>query len=106
MDFSRQSVTKWLNDKKNAQFNKNKLFQRLNHVTDLLYEVEMLKLEIEHIELPFVGFFLQYAKQRVLELWYTFFRKFCVAEKYEEFQKDKDSLYLALSEENLETLFS
>ena len=38
----------------------------------------------------------------MLELHYNFFKKFCDTDKYEEFEDDTDSLYLALSEENLE----
>ena len=38
----------------------------------------------------------------MLELYYTFFKKFCDIDKYEELEMDTDSLYLALSEENLE----
>ena len=38
----------------------------------------------------------------MLELYYNFFKKFCDTDKYEELEMDTDSLYLALSEENLE----
>ena len=79
------------------------MFKRLNHITDQLYEVELVKTEIEHREPIIVGFFiLQYAKLRMLELYYNFFRNFCDAEKYEELEMDTDSLYWALSEKNLE----
>ena len=78
-------------------------FKRLNHITDQLYEVELVESEIEHSEPKFVGFFiLQYAKLRMLELYYTFFKKLCDTDKYEELEMDTDSHYLALSEENLE----
>ena len=79
------------------------MFKRLNHITDQLYEVELVKSEIEHREPIIVGFFiLQYAKLRMLELYYNFFQKFCDTDKYEEPEMDTDSIYLALSEENLE----
>ena len=79
------------------------MFKRHNHITDQLYEVELVKSEIEHREPIIVGFFiLQNAKLRMLELYYNFFRKFCDNDKYEELEMDTDSLYLALSEENLE----
>ena len=65
--------------------------------------MELVKSEIEHREPIIVGFFiLQYAKLRMLELYYNFFKKFCDTDKYEELEMDTDSLYLALSEENLE----
>ena len=37
----------------------------------------------------------------MLELYYNFFKKFCDTDKYEEFEMDTDSLYLALCEEIL-----
>ena len=103
MDRSRHTVTKYLSDEKTHSAINSKLFKRLNHITDQLYEVELVKSEIEHREPIIVGFFiLQYAKLRMLELYYNFFKKFCDTDKYEELEMDTDSLYLALSEENLE----
>ena len=61
--------------------------------------------EIEHREPIIVGFFiLQYAKLRLLDLYYIFFKKFCVAKKYEELEKVTNSFYLDLSEEILEDI--
>ena len=103
MDRSQHTVTKYLNDGKTHSTIKSKIFKRLNQITDQLYEVELVKSEIEHREPILVGFFiLQYAKLRMLELYYKFFKKFCDTDKYEELEMDTDSLYLALSEENLE----
>ena len=83
----------------------NKRFKRLNFITDQLYEIELVKSEIEYREPIIVGFFiLQYAKLRMLELYYNFFKRFCDTEKYEELEIDTDSLYLALSEENLDDI--
>ena len=68
-----------------------------------LYEVELLKSTIEHREPSIVGFFiLQYAKLRLLELYYNFFHKYCDENKIEELEMDTDSLYLALAEDNLD----
>ena len=103
MDRSRHTVTKYLNDEKTHSVINSKMFKRPNHITDQLYEVELVKTEIEHREPIIVGFFiLQYAKLRMVELYYSFFKKFCHTDKYEELEMDTDSLYLALSEENLE----
>ena len=105
MDRSRHTVTKYLNDEKTHSAINNKLFKRLNFITDQLYEVELIKSEIEHREPIFVGLFiLQYVKLRMLELYYNFLKKFCDSEKYEELEMDTDSLFLALSEEYLEDL--
>ena len=103
MDRSRHTVTKYLTNEKTHSAINSKMFQRLNHITEQLYEVEPVKSEIEHREPIIVAFFiLQYAKLRLLELYYNFFKKFCDTDKNEELQKDTDSLYLALSQENLE----
>ena len=103
MDRSRHTVTKYLTDEKTRSAINSKMFKRPNHITDQLYEVEVFKSEIEHREPIIVGFFiLHYAKQRMLELYYNFFKKFCDTDKYEELEMDTDSLYLALCEESLE----
>ena len=99
MDRTRHTVIKYLTDEKTHSAINSKMFKRPNHITDQLYEVELVKPEIEHREPIIVGFFiLQYAKQRKLELYYNSFKKFCDTDKYEELEMDADSLYLALSE--------
>ena len=103
MDRSRHTVTKYLTDAKTHSAINSKMFKRLNQITDQLYEVELVKPEIEHREPIIVGcFILQNIKQRMLELYYNFFKKFCDTDKHEELEMDTDSLYLALSEEKLE----
>ena len=103
MDRSRHFVTKYLTDEETHSAINIKMLKRLNHITPQLYDVELVKPEIEHREPIIVGFFfLRYAKQRILELYYSFFKMFCDTDKYEEPEMDTDSLYLALSEENLE----
>ena len=103
MDRSRHTVTKYLSDEKTHSAINSKMFKRFNHTTDQLYEVELVKSEIEHREPNIVGIFiLQYAKLRMLELYYNLFTKFCDTDKYEELEMNTDSFYLALSEESLE----
>ena len=102
MDRSRHTVTKYLNDGKTHIAMNSKMFKRPNPFTDQLYEVELVKPETEHREPIIVGFsILQYANLRMLELYYNFFKKFCDTDKYEEFEMDTHSLYLALSDEIL-----
>ena len=85
MDCSRHKVTKYLTDEKTHSAINSKIFKRLNHITDQLYEVELVQSEIEHRELIIVGFLiLQYVKLRMLELYYNFLEKFCDSDKYEE----------------------
>ena len=74
MDCSRHTVTKYLTDEKTHSAIINKMFKRPNYITDQLHEVELVMLEIEQREPINVGFFiLQYAKLRMLELYYNFF---------------------------------
>ena len=74
MDRSRHTVTIFLSDEKTHGDINTKLFKCLDHINDQLYEVELAKAEIEHREPIIVGFFiLQYAKLRMLELYYNFF---------------------------------
>ena len=74
MDRSRHTVTEYLNDEKTHGAINTKLFKRLDHINDQLFEVELAKAEIEHREPIIFGFFiLQYAKLRLLELYYNFF---------------------------------
>ena len=103
MDRTRHTVTKYLTDEKTHASILSKLFKKLDHVNNSLYEAELAKAQIEHIEPIIVGFFiLQYAKLRIWELYYNFFTKFCDVNKFEELEMDRDSLYLALAEEEQE----
>ena len=103
MDRNRHTVTKYLSDKKTHAAINSKLFKRLDHVNNSLYEVELAKSQIEHKEPIIVGFFiLQYAKLRMLELHCNFFTGFCDVNKFEELEMDTDSLYLALAKKKLE----
>ena len=99
MDRSRHTVTKFLSDEKTPGAINAKMFKRLDHIIDQLLEGKLAKAEIEHRQPIFVGFFtLQYAKHRMLELYYNFFERFCDINKFKELGKDTDSLYLALSQ--------
>ena len=99
MDRSRHTETLYLNDEKTHKAINNRLFKILNNVSTDIYEVELAKSTVEHREPIIVGFFiLQYAKLRMLELYYNFFDKFCDVQKFEEIEMDTDSLYLALTQ--------
>ena len=102
LDPSRHTVKKYLADKKTHAAIFSKLFKKLDHVNNSLYEVELAKAQIEHKKPIIVGFFiLQYAKLRLLELYYNFFSRFCDVNNFEELEMDTDSLYLALAEKEL-----
>ena len=102
MDRSINTIKKCLNDEKTHKAINEPLFKRLNTVQKDLYVIELLRSTIEHKEPRIVGFFfLQYAKMRMLELYYNFVDKFCDVNKFEELEMDTDTLYLALAEENL-----
>ena len=103
MDTSKHTMTKYLGDEKTHKAINNQFFKRLNIVVKDLYEVELVKSTIEHLETNIVGFFkLQYAKLRMLELYYNFFDKFCDVNKFEGLKMDTDSVYLVLAEEDLD----
>ena len=87
---SRHIITKYLTDEKTHKATNEPLFKILNTVEKDKYEVELLKSNIEHREPIIVGFFiLQYAKLRMLEVYYNFFDKFCDLKKFEELERDK-----------------
>ena len=68
-----------------------------------LYEVELAKAQIEHKDPIIVAFvILQYAKLRILKLYYNVFTKFCDISKFEGMETDTDSLYFPLAKKNLE----
>ena len=74
MDRSRHTVTMYLIDEKTHSAIINKLFKRLNFITDH-------RKPMEHREPIIFGFIiLQYAKLRMMELYYNFFKKFCDTE--------------------------
>ena len=94
---------KYLSDEKTHAAINSKLFKRLDHLNNSRYEVELAKAEIKHKKPIIVWFFiLQYAKLRMLELYYNFFTRFCDVNKCEKLEMDTDSLYLALAEKELE----
>ena len=96
MDRSRHTITKYLNNEKTHKAIKELLFRRIKRINTVekdLYEVELLKSTIEHREPILVGFFiLQYAKLRMLELYYNFFDEFCDVNQFEELEMNTDSL--------------
>ena len=103
IDPSRHTVTKYLTDEKTHAAINGKLFKKLDHVNNSLYEVELAKAQIEQSEpIIVVSFILQYAKPRMLKLYYNFFTRFCDVTKFEELEMDTDLLYLALAEKELE----
>ena len=90
---SLHTVTKYLSDKKGLGAINNKTFKRRGYKNGQLYEVELVKSEIEHKETIIVRFFnLPYAKLRILELYYIFFDKYCDVTVFEELEIDTDSL--------------
>ena len=102
IDRSRHTVTQYLTDEKTHAAINSKLFKKLDHVNNSLYEVQLAKALIERKEPIIVGFFnLQYAKLRKLELYYNFFTRFCDVNKFEDLQMDTDSRYLDLAEKEL-----
>ena len=106
MDKTRHRKVKYIKGKIPARIAMNKpRFISLTELGDDFYECEENKEKIK-LDLPIVlGFFiLQYAKLRMLEFYYDFVDRFIAREDYELAEMDTDSLYLALSGENLEAV--
>ena len=98
LDCSHHSITNETSDERTHAVI-NKCFWGL--IPDQLYEVHLAKSEFELEQPVTVGFFiLQYAKLRVLELYYIFFSKFCDTDSYDEMEMHTSSLQLALAENN------
>ena len=97
MDRTKHRNTVYATDSKADKLINLKTFHSLNTIEDDVYEVTSLKSSIVHKEPLILGFFiLQYAKLRMLELYYNFSVKFCDSSLFEEIEMDTDSLYLAL----------
>ena len=102
IDRSRCTVTNYIKDVKTHAVIISKPFEELFHVNNALYQVELAKAELEHKKPIIVGFFIcQYAKLRMLVLYYNFSTNFCDVSKFEELKRETDSLYLALTEREL-----
>ena len=101
MDRSTHTVTEYLSDEKNT-WSYQKKFKSLDFMNEQMYEVELVKSDIEHKEPIIIGFFiLQYAKLRKLELYYNFFDKYCDVNMFEEMEMVTETVHLALAEQDL-----
>ena len=77
-------------------------FKKFYHGNNALYEVDLAKTQIEHIESIINRFFtLQNPKLWMMELYYNFFTKFCAVNKFEELEMDTYLLYFTLAEKEL-----
>ena len=102
MDRTRHSVTSFMNIERPHTVINNKLFNRLGHINDQLYEVGLAKSEVENKEpIILLVFILQYAKLRMMELYYNYCIKFRGTDKNKEMKLYGDSLYLAVTEGRL-----
>ena len=107
MDRSRHSQTQYVGEATASTLINNKNFKDYNQITDQLFEVTNAKSKIVHKEPIVVGFFiLQYAKLRMLELYYNFLDKYCDKSKFVEIEMDTDSLYMAMSVDSVNQLVS
>ena len=93
MDHRKHTETKYLDEKKTNRAINSPFFKQLQYINNSVYEVEHVKAQIEHREPIIVGFFiLQYAKLRMLELYFHFFKQYCDESKIEELEMDTDSI--------------
>ena len=103
MHGGRWTLTKYLSDGETHAAINSKMIKKLHTVSNSEREVELVKAYIENKEAVIAGFsFRQFAKVRILEVYYVFFTNFYDVNKFEELEMDKDSLYLAVAEKELE----
>ena len=93
MDHNRFSVTRYMKGEKTHSAMTIEKFRKIGYINDQLYEVELAKAEIEHKEpVSLSCFIMQYAKLRVLEIYYSFSRTFCDTDKCEDLEMDTKTL--------------
>ena len=97
-DRSELSKTQFVVGAENDKLVNEGNFKSLKVLPSSIYEVEMVKSEVNHTELKIVGFFiLQYATLTKLQLFYNFFQLFCEFQKYELIEIGTDSSFKWLS---------
>ena len=76
----------------------------------LIYPISVIIALFAILAIPLqliVGFFiLQYAKLRMLELYYNFLDRFCDKSMFCEMEMDTDSLYMAIAADDIEGLIT
>ena len=106
MDRSQHTVTKYLSDEKTHSAIKSNLFNKLDHVNNALYEVELAKAQIEHKEPIIVGFLIpQYAKLRMLELHYILLPSFVMEASSKSQKRTLIQCILLLRRRNWKTVY-
>ena len=76
-------------------------FKQPRFTKDSLYEVDLVEAQTDYRDPIIVGFFiLQWARLRMLELYYNFFQKYSNQIKFEDLEIDTESLDLAPAENN------
>ena len=90
MDCSRYTVTKYLNNEETHSATNSTTFKCLNNIPDELFEVGLVKPEIEHRERIIVGFL--FCNMINGECW-NFTTISPQSDKYEELEMDRVSLY-------------
>ena len=94
MDCGGHLDTMFMNDETTDTTINHKMFNRLVHINDQPYEVELAKTDMSKEPIIVSFFILQHAKLRWLELFYKFSNsKFSVTGKFEEVETNTDSLY-------------
>ena len=80
-------------------------FRQFDIVVDDAYEIEMSRRTVSYTLPVHVGFFiLQYAKMRMLQLYYDFINRYVERPLFQYCEMDKDSAYLAFAGESVDAL--
>ena len=85
----------------------NKRFRQLDVVTDDAYEIELKKQVVKYTLPLHIGFFVyQYAKLRMLQLYYDFVDRYVERPLFQYCEMDTDSAYIALAGETIDDLIT
>ena len=83
----------------------NKRFRQLDVVSEDAYEIEMNKSVVKYTLPLHIGFFVyQYAKLRMLQLYYDFVDRYVERPLFQYCEMDTDSAYIALAGESIDGL--
>ena len=85
----------------------NKRFRQLDVVTDDAYEIELNKQVVKYTFPLHIGFFAyQYAKLRMIQLYYDFIDRYVERPLFQYCEMDTDSAYIALAGETIDDLIT
>ena len=106
-DVDRHRDVQYCNDVGASMLINNRCYHQFDFVVDNAYEIEMEKKIVKYSLHHHIGFFVyQYAKLRMLQLYYDFVKRYVERPLYHYFEMDTGSTYIALEGDSLDDLVS